>query len=412
MTSNTSNAGQHEHHRFQAHHFDTGEQQFQAGKLGMWLFLSTEVLFFSGMFCAYAVYRMNHPDLFEFAHTFLNPYLGAANTLVLLASSLSVAWAVRCAQLGQRLALLVNLVFTLACAGVFMGVKTVEYGLKIHEGLLWGSMYSHVKDSHPDLTLAHSQLHQIGLSACGFGVAFVLLGLLASAKMQSFRGICFALFPTAILAGVVCLFAGMRMSDAPAYLTTTFVYSIPVGFSLLVLGLILLGEVRGARWGLLAVGATLLGIAGGCLAANAYTLHEESKVDHGHSETAELHHAEGHESEDHKPETHEAETHEVETHELASVKGALFTETEPLYGGRGDNFPGVFFSIYYAMTGVHALHIFGGIGVFIWIVYRAGAAHFTPDYYGPVEYVALYWHLVDLIWIFLFPLLYLIQTTH
>ena len=68
--------------------------------------------------------------------------------------------------------------------------------------------------------------------------------------------------------------------------TTTFVYSIPVGFSLLVLGLILLGEVRGARWGLLAVGATLLGIAGGCLAANAYTLHEESKVDHGHSETA------------------------------------------------------------------------------------------------------------------------------
>ena len=52
---------------FMAHHFDTPEQQFDSGKLGMWLFLITEVMFFSGLFAAYAVYRGNHPEIFEYA---------------------------------------------------------------------------------------------------------------------------------------------------------------------------------------------------------------------------------------------------------------------------------------------------------------------------------------------------------
>ncbi len=60
----------HEHHHhpeWVAHHFENAEQQFDAGKLGMWLFLVTEVLFFSGMFCAYALYRSLHPEVFTFA---------------------------------------------------------------------------------------------------------------------------------------------------------------------------------------------------------------------------------------------------------------------------------------------------------------------------------------------------------
>jgi len=64
-----------------AHHFDTPEQQMASGKLGMWVFLATEILMFGGLFCAYSVYRHNHPDVFEFAHQYLDKSLGAINTL-------------------------------------------------------------------------------------------------------------------------------------------------------------------------------------------------------------------------------------------------------------------------------------------------------------------------------------------
>jgi len=69
----------------------------------------------------------------------------------------------------------------------------------------------------------------------------------------------------------------------------------------------------------------------------------------------------------------------------------------------------VFFSIYFFMTGLHGIHVLGGIGVFIWLLLRANKGEFGPKYFGPIDYAALYWHLVDLIWIYLFPLLYLIH---
>jgi hypothetical protein len=69
----------------------------------------------------------------------------------------------------------------------------------------------------------------------------------------------------------------------------------------------------------------------------------------------------------------------------------------------------MFFTIYFAMTGLHGIHVLFGIGVFTWLLIRSVKGHFTPDYFGPIDYAALYWHIVDLIWIFLFPLLYLIH---
>ena len=69
----------------------------------------------------------------------------------------------------------------------------------------------------------------------------------------------------------------------------------------------------------------------------------------------------------------------------------------------------IFFGIYYCMTGLHGIHVLLGILVFMWLLSRAMRGHFTPTYYGPIDYAALYWHLVDLIWIYLFPLLYLIN---
>jgi cytochrome c oxidase subunit 3 len=70
---------------------------------------------------------------------------------------------------------------------------------------------------------------------------------------------------------------------------------------------------------------------------------------------------------------------------------------------------GVFFGIYYVMTGIHAIHILAGIGVLTWLLVRSIRRDFNRQYFGPVDYVGLYWHIVDLIWIYLFPLLYLIR---
>jgi cytochrome c oxidase subunit 3 len=68
----------------------------------------------------------------------------------------------------------------------------------------------------------------------------------------------------------------------------------------------------------------------------------------------------------------------------------------------------MFFSLYFCMTGLHALHMIIGVGLLSWLVARARKGAFTVEYNSPVEIVGLYWHFVDIIWIFLFPLLYLL----
>ena len=88
------------------------------------------------------------------------------------------------------------------------------------------------------------------------------------------------------------------------------------------------------------------------------------------------------------------------------ISGAIVSVEENVMTQRK---AGVFFSIYYCMTGVHAIHIHVRIGFLVWLLIRAVREDFNPQYFGPVDYVGLYWHLVDLIWIYLFPLLYLIR---
>jgi len=68
----------------------------------------------------------------------------------------------------------------------------------------------------------------------------------------------------------------------------------------------------------------------------------------------------------------------------------------------------MFYVLYFLMTGLHALHMVIGLGIFAWLTWRANRGDFSIEYYGPVEVCGLYWHFVDIIWIFLFPLLYLI----
>ena len=99
------------------------------------------------------------------------------------------------------------------------------------------------------------------------------------------------------------------------------------------------------------------------------------------------------------------------------IKAVEYTEhiRHHLFPGRFFHYPGpngrpaeLFFSLYFAMTGLHALHMIIGIGLLSVLFVLARRGRFTPAYYTPVEMSGLYWHFVDIVWIFLFPLLYLI----
>jgi len=203
-------------------HWRNAEDEFDAAKLGMWLFLSTEVLLFGGMFCAWAILHAWYPDAFKGASAYyLSWEIGAANTVVLLFSSFTVAWSVRNAQLNQQGLLKLNLLLSILCGVFFLVVKIGwEYIPKIQKGELPGGSFTY-------------------------------------------------------------------------------------------------------------------------------------------------------------------------------------------YNG-GDAYDPIFLSIYWVATAIHGFHVLVGVGVLAWLLWRANKEHFGPKYYTPIEVGGLYWHLVDLIWIFLFPLLYLV----
>ena len=204
-----------------AHQFDDFEQQRDADTLGMWVFLVTEIMFFGGMFAAYAIYRSSYHEAFAAASAQLDLWLGAINTGVLIGSSLTVVLAVYSAQTGARRALVLFLVLTILLGCVFLGIKAVEYYHKFEE-------------------------HHV---------------------------------------------------PGPAFHFT-----------------------------------------------------------HGPARQAQI-----------------------------------------------------FFSFYFAMTGMHALHMIIGVGLMAVLTIKAWRGRYTPDYYLPVEIGGLYWHFVDIVWIFLFPLLYLVS---
>jgi cytochrome c oxidase subunit III len=112
---------------FVGQQFDDIEQQRDAAKLGMWIFLATEVLFFGGLFLGYTIYRFTYGHIFVEASRKLDVLIGGTNTAVLLISSLLMAFAVRAAKLDQRRALVRLLVGTALLGCVFMSLKAVEY---------------------------------------------------------------------------------------------------------------------------------------------------------------------------------------------------------------------------------------------------------------------------------------------
>jgi len=339
--------GHHEHPAWLAHHFDDAEQQYDAGKLGMWLFLVTEVLFFSGMFCAYALYRNRNPEVFEFCSQFLNEKLGAINTGVLLFSSLTMAWAVRAAQLRQTKILIGMLGATLSCAAIFLGVKAVEYTHKWGLGLLPGKFFQ----SQLENPVHHENNYLWNLCI----PAMILL-------------VCFALYY--------------------AYgLITASKFHLRVAGPLLVSALCYFGGVG----------------LGTYLEAEEHptgSVHSSHESGHGHDDHSE-----------HADNKHATATVSFVSTDNGPLNDVAITPAElatPVSNVNQKGMAGLFFSIYYCMTGVHAVHILGGMGVLTWLIVKSARLEFHSKYYGPVDNVGLYWHLVDFIWIYLFPLLYLI----
>lgn len=314
------------------HHYDTVDQQFSSGKLGMWLFLATEILLFAGLFCAYAVYRRARPEVFVYAHHFLDTTLGGINTIVLIFSSVTMAMAVRAAQLNQQRRLIVLLTMTFLCGCGFMGIKYVEYTHKIKHGLMWGTKYQPDPHALPGAE-SHGEAGDHGADAAHGGDV-------ASAEGTTHEG-----GAEAGLADVG------HAPDMPS------------------------GEAHGGE----AEADPTLTRAPGTVPAP-----EEPEVDHS-------------------------------LYARAAI-GPVGIVSPPADGAASHGAPVVapknvhiFFGIYFLMTGLHGLHVLAGMICIGWLIFRSAAGHFGSHYFTPVDLGGLYWHIVDLVWIFLFPLLYLIH---
>ncbi len=236
----------HAHHPALQHHFSTMSQQREAGVLGMWVFLLTEVLFFGGLFITYTLYRMWYYEAFAAASKSIEITPGLINTVVLIGSSLTMALSVRASQTNKRQATVNWLIATIILGSVFLGIKVYEYADKFE--------HHHVPG-------------------------------------PSFQ------------------FASEHGAEGAAH------------------------EVAPAEGG----------------------------------------------------------------HEVTMGPDQLQRTTQ------------IFFSLYFVMTGLHALHMIVGIVILFIIAWMAHKGRFDSEYHAPVEMTGLYWHFVDIVWIFLFPLLYLVE---
>ena len=241
MSSHATTQEIHGHPALQ-HHFENMEQQREAGTLGMWVFLVTEIMFFGGMFLAYTLYRSLYPASFASGSNHLDITLGAVNTGVLILSSFTMAMAVYFTQIGKQRRQVICLALTLILGLTFLGIKAVEYHDKYEDRLIPGNLI----------------------------------------PGRSFK-------PTV------------------------------------------------------------------------------------------LQHGEAH-----------------DPHKLTLLEGATVEKVE------------MFYWIYFAMTGMHALHMIIGAGLLTFLLIYSLKGRFDPEYHSPVEVIGLYWHFVDIVWIFLFPLLYLL----
>lgn len=132
------------------HHYDNAEQAYDSTKMGVWLFLISEILLFGALFIGYIVYRNLYPELFLEASKYLDTTMGAINTAVLITSSFTMAMAVNETKKNRPKVAAGFLFVTLVCAAVFMVIKYFEYTHKFHIGLLPGQSFSNPDFQDPN----------------------------------------------------------------------------------------------------------------------------------------------------------------------------------------------------------------------------------------------------------------------
>ncbi|HZK75564.1 MAG TPA: cytochrome c oxidase subunit 3 family protein [Candidatus Kapabacteria bacterium] len=272
-----------EHHPHLAHHFESMEQQREAGTLGMWWFLLTEIMFFGGMFLAYTIYRHMYFDAFAAGSNVLSVWWGGFNTGVLIASSLTMALAVFHAQTGNSKKTVFFLCFTIFLGLVFLRVKYIEYSDKFAE---------HVFPAG-DFRWPPPEEKPVGPQNPG-DLLLMLVGFEATHP------------------------AGPTENGLPVKVTTNY-------------------SEQGPYYG-----------TGGQL-------------------------------------------------------------PEQVQSGSMAGHVRMYFWLYFVMTGFHALHMVIGIGLLFMLAWQAWRNKFSREYHSYIELTGLYWHFVDIVWIFLFPLLYLVD---
>jgi cytochrome c oxidase subunit 3 len=141
---------------YQAHHFDSMDVQNHAVRLGMWLFLGTEVLLFAGLFLAYTVYRWLYHPAFHAASRELSLAMGGTNTVILITSSFTVALGYHAIKENKVKACVGYLTFTIVCAAAFLVIKYFEYAHKFHEGQLPGRYYRFEGIKEPGVNIFYS----------------------------------------------------------------------------------------------------------------------------------------------------------------------------------------------------------------------------------------------------------------
>ena len=400
----------HGHHgsRFIQHHYDDAQHQFDSGKFGIWLFLAQEVLFFSALFVAYVLYRVHHGELYSYAHKWLDVKIGAINTAVLIFSSLTAAWAVRCAQLNQRRGLIACITLTIMCACGLLVIKYMEYSHKYHEQILFGRYFDPCESpgGNPLLTKSNDCPGRVGSVKWDVGAGKAVEGCFEASTLD--------LDPREEGVQAECEVFEVKLSADGKTETSkkpiTNVCAPKIG--------------HGEEWeknkfpcwmpsyqpavcpDLTDPAKRAQGAAGRPQVGIIVSYGEH---DHEHRKGSIIR------AQCKKPTPVTTDfTAEQPEQQLELGKPLVKPHTvehhghDLLYAGPPPEHTNMFFTIYFAMTGLHGIHVLVGVFVFIWLLIRAIKGHFTPDYFGPVDYAALYWHIVDLIWIFLFPLLYLI----
>ncbi len=384
-------------------------QQHDAAKLGIWLFLATEILLFGGLFCGYAVFRANHEDLFVWGEQFLDERYGAANTAVLLISSLTMAMAITYVQKEKRRLAMAALGITFVCAAIFMAIKSVEYQHKFHDHLVGGMGFYETSGHDGGDGGAVAPSAAAGDASKGKKLWDATCRSCHGAIGEGIPGQGTVLNTSEFVSGhddteLLAFIKVGRAANAPDSILQ--LQMPPKGGNPMLKDPAILDIIAYLR--------TLV------IAPASET--SDEVADSTETQETEVVVAPVVASEPEEPKSF------LDSLPRSSVPNAMQPPTglapesaseaqrmavyeRPAVPQLDEHRPAnahLFFGLYFLMTGLHGIHVVVGMIVLLWLMWRLQRGDFSKRHYTAVECGGLYWHVVDVIWIFLFPLWYLI----